>query len=716
GWWMLLQTGWRRWLGATAAFVATFAIGVLPFQLGHPWNWILELYSSTAAYYHETSVNAFNLMALAGGVRQFDSDTILGVSYFALGMSLLVPLYVYAGWIIWRRRDAHTLIFAAFVTIFGFFMLAPRMHERYLFPALVLAVPITVESIAMLIVFFGLTLTCLFNLAYVLHTLRTVVFLDARDVPAMIASAVNLGLLAVAVSWGVRSIGTESRSAKIGSWLTDLYRRFSQQAPAPPDPVRPALRWTAVDTAIVVALLVSAAATRFWNLGHPPEIVFDEVHFVGQARHYLHGEWFLDPHPPLAKLVIAAGIWMFGDHPWSWRFNNAVIGTAMVGVTFLLGRRMFRSRVAAALAAGFILGDGMFLVDSRIAVIDITYLTLAAISYLLLFRFSDTDDLKTRRSILPWLGLALGLCVGSKLYIPAVTFVLVMGFLVYVIARGIPAQEPPPERTVANLQGGPAQIAGAVMLVGSIASIAYVATFLPHYYLGWWGGVADLFHYYKEVIGYESSVASATHPYASPWWSWPLMLRPIAYWQNFPATGKVSTIWGGGNPLLWWGALTAVTITTVQAFERPNLTRSFLVLGYLAYIVVWVWIGRTLFLYHYMASIYIGYLALASVLAQCWEGNAEPWEHMALLFTMVPAFVLGLGPLPGVLAFAGSAIAYCALLVRTPYAGKFVCAIFVAAAVVLSIYYFPVWVGMPIDRAGYYSRMWIQGPGLRNWI
>ena len=51
------------------------------------WNWILKLYTSTAAYYHETSVNAFNLMALIGGLRNSDDGTIGGLSYFALGMS-----------------------------------------------------------------------------------------------------------------------------------------------------------------------------------------------------------------------------------------------------------------------------------------------------------------------------------------------------------------------------------------------------------------------------------------------------------------------------------------------------------------------------------------------------------------------------------------------------------------------------------------------------
>ncbi len=30
---------------------------------------------------------------------------------------------------------------------------------------------------------------------------------------------------------------------------------------------------------------------------------------------------------------------------------------------------------------------------------------------------------------------------------------------------------------------------GAVALVGSVAAIAYLAVFFPHYWLGWWGGI-----------------------------------------------------------------------------------------------------------------------------------------------------------------------------------------------------------------------------------
>ena len=54
----------------------------------------------------------------------------------------------------------------------------------------------------MLAIFAVLTATCLFNLVYILRTLQTTVFLDSRDTIAMIASLLNLGVLAAVVGYG----------------------------------------------------------------------------------------------------------------------------------------------------------------------------------------------------------------------------------------------------------------------------------------------------------------------------------------------------------------------------------------------------------------------------------------------------------------------------------------------------------------------------------
>ena len=734
GMWTLLRLPYGRWWRSALAAVAVVVIGVLPFQFGHAWYWIFQLYHSTAAFYNETSVNAFNLAALMGGLRRPDTGTLAGISYFSLGMGLLVPLYAFIGWRLWGERTPRAMMYAVFAAVFGFFMFAPRMHERYLYAGLVFAAPLALEGAEMTVVFAILTATCLFNLAYVLAALRSAtIFLNPRDRLAMFASAINVVALVLTVDYG---LGLAEGAGPLWRKLTSLggmpdsdgegaparesgaAKRRTPAAPVAGEPLV-AIPWTRIDTIVIVVLIAAAAATRLWHLGHPAEIVFDEVHFVAQARHYIRGEPFLDPHPPLAKLVIAGGILLFGDHPWSWRIGNALCGILLVGLTYMLGRRMFASRLAGALAASFIVCDGMFLVDSRVAVIDIVYLTLAAWSYLLLFRFAESTDPRDRRRTLAALGVTLGLCLGSKLYVPAVTFVLCAGFMVWFIVKA--------ERA-ASWKARWWRALGALLIVGALSTAFYIAVFLPHFFLGWWSGIADLVHYYGDVLWYENSVRNATHPYSSQWWTWPLMLRPIAYWQSFPPQGKVATIWGGGNPLLWWSALTAITITAVRALEWPTAARTFLVIGYLFYLLMWVWVGRTLFLYHYMPSVYLGYLALGAIVADAWCNEAAMWECAALLLTILPACMMGLGFWLRLLA--GAAIGLFAMYLiaveiaprAVPdfeprrWAPRLVAIVFLTAAAILFVYYFPLWTGIFIDRNGYYHRMWLQGPGLRNWI
>ncbi|HVN64086.1 MAG TPA: phospholipid carrier-dependent glycosyltransferase, partial [Candidatus Binataceae bacterium] len=360
GLWTLLETEYRTWIRSGVIAIAVAMIGIGPYQIGHEWLWIFKLYQSTAAYYHETSVNAFNLLALIGGVRAQDSETIAGISYYALGMGLLVPLYAYIAWILIRGRTATRLVYCSFLAIFGFFMVAPRMHERYLYTAIPLVVPLMFEAPEMLAIFILLTLTCWFNLGYVLHALSSNVFLDRHDGLAMADSVLNFAALIVTIYYGATRLELAPEG---GFELAPLFKKMlagratgeagaipmeaEPQAAAPPP-------WERIDTYILSALLAFAAFFRFWRIGDPPEIVFDETHFVKFAKDYLHGEYFMDPHPPLAKLVNAFGIALFGDHPWSWRIGNALVGTALVAITYLLGRRMVKSRLTGTLAASII--------------------------------------------------------------------------------------------------------------------------------------------------------------------------------------------------------------------------------------------------------------------------------------------------------------------------------------------------------------------------
>ena len=79
-------------------------------------------------------------------------------------------------------------------------------------------------------------------------------------------------------------------------------------------------------------------------------------------------EWV---HPPTAKLLIAVGVRAFGYEPWAWRLASAVAGTLLAPVFFLFARRALATERAALLASLLLLADGVYLVQSRIAMTNI---------------------------------------------------------------------------------------------------------------------------------------------------------------------------------------------------------------------------------------------------------------------------------------------------------------------------------------------------------
>jgi dolichyl-phosphate-mannose-protein mannosyltransferase len=464
--------------------------------------------------------------------------------------------------------------------------------------------------------------------------------------------------------------------------------------------------WNRTDSLLLGILAVAALLTRFWRLGYPNEPVFDEIQFVGQALAYLRGEQFLDVHPGFPKLLIAAAIKLMGEHSWVWRSPSAVLGSALVLVTFLLGREMFRSRLAATLSATFVLCDGMFLIHSRLGMLEIFHITFTATSYLLLFQLLRTRDPALARRKILYLGLVSGMALASKLMIPAIGLLLVLGFLIYaMVAQNVS------DRGLRNRR-----IVGTLVLLLSVSSIVYLVTFLPNYWLGWWGGAWSLVHYYHEVIWQLGEMSLASNPFVSPWWSWPLMLRAPLYWQSTVDGGQIATIWEGGNPVLWWASLGALMITIVREVERPTLARSFMLIGYVGYMLALALSKHPFFLYIYLAPLYLQYLMLGVVLADLWSESARRWEQIILVLSLAPACWLGLGANLGTLSLSVIVAMYIVMSWRFKLGGKFVCLTMLAAALAAFVYFLPFWLGLPLEPAGYSARVWLTGSGVAKWM
>ena len=148
-----------------------------------------------------------------------------------------------------------------------------------------------------------------------------------------------------------------------------------------------------------------AAILRFVNLGYPSGLVFDEVYYATEGQELLdHGvEWRTETdsagnvlnsygdfvvHPPLGKWIIALGIRLFGNDAFGWRFMAAVCGVLSVLIIVRTARRMFGSTVLGATAGLLVALDGMHLVLSRTAILDIfvMFFVVAAFACLVLDR------------------------------------------------------------------------------------------------------------------------------------------------------------------------------------------------------------------------------------------------------------------------------------------------------------------------------------------
>lgn len=190
------------------------------------------------------------------------------------------------------------------------------------------------------------------------------------------------------------------------------------------------VRWTAWGGPLLVALV--AGVLRFWNLGKPHAVIFDETYYAKDAwslwQFGYEGTWddeeandalVDDPqqilleddpsyvvHPPVGKWIIGFGEWLGGPldslgdtlglswlgwtemSPFGWRFMTAVLGTLSVLMLCRIGRRLFRSTALGCLAGGLLAVDGLHFVMSRTALLDLVLMfwLLAAFGCLLIDR------------------------------------------------------------------------------------------------------------------------------------------------------------------------------------------------------------------------------------------------------------------------------------------------------------------------------------------
>ncbi|MEU6556096.1 phospholipid carrier-dependent glycosyltransferase [Streptomyces sp. NPDC046915] len=221
-------------------------------------------------------------------------------------------------------------------------------------------------------------------------------------------------------------------------------------------------RWSGWGGPLLVTLM--AGLMRFWNLGSPKKVIFDETYYAKDAWALVHRGFEVNwdknandlivqanghvavptdaayvVHPPVGKYVIGLGELVFGFDPFGWRFMTALLGTLSVLLLCRIGRRMFRSTFLGCLAGALMAVDGLHFVMSRTSLLDgvLMFFVLAAFGCLIIDRDRtrerlaaalpvdadgrlrpDADVADTLRfGWRPWrwaAGVLLGLAIGTK--------------------------------------------------------------------------------------------------------------------------------------------------------------------------------------------------------------------------------------------------------------------------------------------------------------
>ena len=139
-----------RFAYSIVGFVVTTFLIVLPFGIKMEPNiisWIIGVYTDTAGGYTYATVNSFNFFYLMGANWVNDSEAFFGLTYFAWGMIAIVLASLLTGVLYIKAEKKKTYVYLlASMLIYVVTTFAPRMHERYFFPALVLLLVAVIYS------------------------------------------------------------------------------------------------------------------------------------------------------------------------------------------------------------------------------------------------------------------------------------------------------------------------------------------------------------------------------------------------------------------------------------------------------------------------------------------------------------------------------------------------------------------------------------------
>ena len=431
------------------------------------------------------------------------------------------------------------------------------------------------------------------------------------------------------------------------------------------------MRWSRTDTLALLAVTLLAGAIRLARVADPGEVIFDETYYAKDACFYTGAPAAVcgtaaeqtAVHPPLGKLLIAAGVRWLGYNSLGWRIASVIAGTLTVALLYALARRVLRSTAGASVAAGLLAFDLLHFVQSRTAMLDVFVPLFGVAAFL--FVVLDHDRQQARQTAepggpsfrgavaRPWLlaaGLASGAAVASKwsgvLFGAAVILLSVAGELAAGREEDARSARPILERRAgASLKRrlgtlrseGPSVVVYLVI----VPLVTYAASYIGRLdgamlALPWSRGswLRALFERQLYMADFHLGL-EATHSYQSPAWSWMLLKRPVSYYFDTAPNGDYKEVLAAGSPLVWWASLAALLFVAVRWIVKRGAfgAEGVILTGFLVTYGPWLipFSDRSaVFLFYLLPCVPFMCLALGYV--ACTLGRSLPAKGVVTLF------------------------------------------------------------------------------------
>jgi dolichyl-phosphate-mannose-protein mannosyltransferase len=383
---------------------------------------------------------------------------------------------------------------------------------------------------------------------------------------------------------------------------------------------------------------------------------FDEIYHVRTAYEHLHQiEPYETTHPPLGKILIALGILLFGMNTFGWRIMGTLFGTAMIPAMYLFGKKLFEKRFYAFCAAFLMMFDFMHFTQTRIGTIDVygTFFVILMYYFMSDYYINKSYVLGYSKSLRPlfWTGLFFGIGVACK-------WIAIYGAaglaLMFIMAKYSEYKEYNAQMAT-NKKGRkkpwvhdfvPLYIWGTIfsciLFFIIIPGIIYILSYIPFMMVPGPGhGLYEVYTYQGHMYNYHKNLV-ATHSFSSPWWSWPIDLKPIWFYGGTELTpGKTSSIVSMGNPAIWWVGIISMIAAISIAFKKSDRKASIFFIALAFQYLPWALISRLTFIYHFFSSVPFMILAIVYVIKHLLDTypEAKPAIYLylgvvAILFIM----------------------------------------------------------------------------------